>query len=252
MIPATLILGEALDILAGIPDQSVDMIFCDQPFGSTKNPFDEIIPIEPMFEQTRRIIKPNGAIALMGKDVFSGLLMTAHKTGYKHRWIWNKRSAGNYAVAKHMPLTVDEDILIFTANGERPNYMPLMRTGKKRKKGGLSSEKAGRGFGGLPAVYYESDQYYPKSIITCPVVPRAKSRHPNQKPTELAAYFILTYSEPGATVLDFAMGSGSTIEACIRTGRQAIGIEKYPGIFNETVNYLKNPTGRFDMKLIES
>ena len=151
-----------------------------------------------------------------------------------------------------MPMSVDEDILIFTSGGERVNYCPLMVKGKERLRGSKSSTKFARGFGGMEQVYYRSDEYYPQSIITCPVVPRRASRHPSQKPVELVAYLIMTYTAPGETVLDFAMGAGTTIEACIRTNRYGVGVEINPEIFADTVAYLKEPSGRYNLNLLKS
>ena len=57
--------------------------------------------------------------------------------------------------------------------------------------------------------------------------------HPTQKPVALCEWLIKTYSNEGDTVLDFCMGSGSTVIACLNTKRQYIGIEKDTDIFHK-------------------
>lgn len=55
--------------------------------------------------------------------------------------------------------------------------------------------------------------------------------HPTQKPLELCEWLIRTYSNEGDKILDFCMGSGSSIIASINTNRSYVGIEKDIEIF---------------------
>jgi site-specific DNA-methyltransferase (adenine-specific) len=223
--------GDCLEIMPGLPDGSIDMILVDTPFGATANRWDAVIPLTPMWEQCRRVIRPYGAIVHFAVDPYSSMLVSSHATGYKHKWIWNKRQSANFAVAKYQPLSVFEEILVFTRNGERVNYYPQMTTGKTRMRGSRNSDAHGRGFGGMKQIYYESDQYHPVNILEFAAVPRQHSLHPSQKPVDLLAYLIRTYTQLGETVLDFCMGSGSTGVAAIQEGRRFIGIEKDAAYF---------------------
>lgn len=246
--------GDCLDLLHQIPDRSIDLILVDEPFGSTSNPWDTMIDQAQVWAHKLRLIRQGGAIIHFAADRFGAMLVMAHAKGYKHRWIWNKAQSGNFAVAKHQPLSVYEelkiftsagepiavgntefdtveDVIVFTAKGEKVNYRPRMRTGKMRIRGSINSQNHGRGFGGMKQVYYQSDQYYPTNILNFPAVSRRNSLHPSEKPVELLAYLIETYSLPGATVLDYCMGSGSCGEAAIMSGRNFIGIEKDQEIF---------------------
>ena len=225
MSECRLFLGDCLEVMATLPENSVDAVIADLPFGTTKNIWDTAIYLPAMWEQFARIVKPHGAIVLFGTQPFSSALVASNLRGYKHRWIWNKRQAGNFAVAKYMPLTVDEDILVFTAKGERVNYYPQMRTGKARMKGGKASAKNGRGFGGLKNISYHSDQYFPTSILEFPSVPRTQRLHASQKPVSLLSYLAATYTLADAIILDCSMGVGSMGLACIQTGRNFWGIE---------------------------
>jgi site-specific DNA-methyltransferase (adenine-specific) len=65
-----------------------------------------------------------------------------------------------------------------------------------------------------------------KSILDYGVVTRGDSIHPTQKPVALLEYLIRTYTNPGDTVMDNTMGSGTAGVACVQTGRSFVGIEK--------------------------
>ena len=63
-----LMLGDCLELMKSIPDGSVDMVLADPPYGTTACKWDSVIPFEPMWEQLKRVIKPNGAIVLFGSS----------------------------------------------------------------------------------------------------------------------------------------------------------------------------------------
>jgi site-specific DNA-methyltransferase (adenine-specific) len=222
--------GDCLDVLPGLEAGSIDAIIADPPYGTTACAWDSVIPLEPMWAELKRVIKPRGAIVLFGSKPFSAALVMSHARGYKHEWIWKKHLAGNFAVVKYMPLSMTESIMVFTKNGERANYYPQMRKDKQHTRGGgtNSSGKLGRGFGGLTVLKYESDEYYPQNVLDFREVNRTESLHESQKPVDLLRYLIRTYTNPGETVLDFCFGSGTTGVACRMEGRRFIGVELDP------------------------
>ena len=81
---------DCLEGMKRIPDKSVDMILCDLPYGTTQCKWDNIIPMNILWEQYRRIIKDNGAIVLFGSEPFSSLLRTSNIKMYKYDWYWLK------------------------------------------------------------------------------------------------------------------------------------------------------------------
>ena len=208
-------LGDCLDVMQDIPDGSVDMVCTDPPFGTTACTWDSVIPFEPMWSQLKRIVKPNGAIVLMASQPFTSALVMSNVAMFKYCWVWNKRTSANVGAARFQPMKVHEDVVVFGGV-----YKPLMIAGKMRMKGGKA--KSGTANGSLPPVYYQSDQYYPKSILE---IKTERGLHPTQKPVALMEYLIRTYTNPGETVLDFTMGSGTTGVAAANTGRRFIGIE---------------------------
>jgi len=221
-----LIHGDCIEKMKEIPAGSVDMILTDPPYGTTACKWDSIIPLEPMWEQLNRIVKPNGAICLFGSEPFSSALRMSNIKHFKYDWIWNKKLAGNGILAKKQPLKIHEIVSVFHSGV----YIPQMAKGKYRKKMGLKeSEVTG---GSSFAKQTENDLYYPKSILEYGIGNMRKGRlHPTQKPIDLLEYLIHTYTNEGETVLDFTMGSGSTGVACVNTNRDFIGIELDEGYF---------------------
>ena len=123
--------GNCLDIMKNIPDKSIDMVLCDLPYGTTNCKWDSIIPLDELWKQYNRILKDKGAIVLFGVDPFSSKLISSNINNYKHKWIWNKKSAGNVLVAKYQPLKVCEDIIVFSKKNQSVNYYPIYAEGEK-------------------------------------------------------------------------------------------------------------------------
>jgi len=226
--------GDCLEEMKKIPDGSVDLVLTDPPYGTTACKWDSVIPFEPMWEQLHRVIKGNGAIVLFGSEPFSSALRVSNIKRYKYDWVWNKKLAGNGILAKRQPLKIHENIMVFNSRV----YYPQMTQGRLRKKMGLyESEITG---GDSYASETFNSEYYPQSIQDFSAANMRTGRlHPTQKPVALLEYLIRTYTQPGETVLDFTMGSGSTGVACVNTGRKFIGIElaeHYFGIAQERIS----------------
>jgi DNA modification methylase len=214
--------GDCLDLMASIPDGSVDAIICDLPYGTTACKWDTVIPFEPLWAHYKRVIKPNGAIVLFGSQPFTSALIASNMRDFRYCWGWDKKIAGNPFLAKRQPMKRHEDVCVFSVAPHA--YVPQMTTGKMRTKGG--------GYSKLFDVALTSsvnDQYCPTSILEFSNAKRGV--HPTQKPVALLEYLIRTYTNEGETVLDNTMGSGSCGIACLNTGRNFIGIEKDPVYF---------------------
>jgi len=213
--------GDCLERMKEIPDGSVDMVLTDPPYGTTACKWDTVIDLPLMWEQLKRVIKPNGAIVMTACQPFTSALVMSNPRMFKYCWVWNKKQGGNPLNAKRQPLRVTEDIVVFNSGG----YIPQMRTGRMRKKGGINKQPETTGAVNLDYVSY-SDQYYPTNILDFPNCANKKYLvHPTQKPVALMEYLIRTYTNEGETVLDFTMGSGTTGVAAKNTGRKFIGIE---------------------------
>ena len=222
--------GDCLELLKTIPDGSVDLILTDPPYGTTACKWDSVIDFDLMWEQLKRIIKPNGAIVLFGSEPFSSALRMSNIKQYKYDWVWDKRNSGSGLLAKRQPLKQHEIISVFS-NGSH-NYYPIMTKGKLRNKKSYGSKKDS--FTGFIEASNDNynDLYYPKTIIEFSNALQKGKVHPTQKPVALLEYLIKTYTQENETVLDFTMGSGSTGVACKNTNRSFIGIELDENYFN--------------------
>jgi len=232
--------ADCLEILPTIKDKSIDLILTDPPYGTTDCKWDSIIPFEPMWKELKRIIKDNGAIVLFGSEPFSSALRMSNIKGYKYDWIWNKVKGGNFANLKYQPYKTHEIISVFSNNTHV--YYPIKTPQKERTGKVYSSSNSAH-------LKYKDDKQrvykerYPKSILKFSNANQIGKQHPTQKPVDLLEYLIKTYTNEGETVLDFAMGSGSTGVACKHLNREFIGIEKdekYFKIAKERINCSDN------------
>tara|TARA_R110000737_G_scaffold219046_1_gene235219 strand:+ start:174 stop:890 length:717 start_codon:yes stop_codon:yes gene_type:complete len=221
-------LGDCLEVMKTIETGSIDMIFCDLPYGTTACKWDSVIPFEPLWEQYNRIIKDSGAIVLFGREPFSSYLRTSNVKIYRYDWIWEKSKATNFLFAKQMPLIAHEDIMVFYK--KKPTYNPQKTEGKPYNKGvekRTEIEAVGKiGNGNL--IENKSGLRNPRSVQYFVTAEREGKLHPTQKPIKLIEYFVNTYSNENDTILDNTMGSGTTMVACKKLNRNGIGIEKDP------------------------
>ncbi|QIG75355.1 modification DNA-methylase protein [Rhizobium phage RHph_Y52] len=216
--------GDCLELMRDIPTGSVDMILCDLPYGTTACVWDSIIPFEPLWEQYRRVTKPNAAIVLTASQPFTTALIASNYKMFKYCWVWDKKSAANVMNAKKHPLKVHEDVVVFGKGSVR--YIPQMQIGKMRLKGGANRKSTGIYGQDRIEIGVVNDQYYPKSILEVSNASQTDKFHPTQKPVALFEYLIRTYTNPGDTVLDNCAGSGTTAIAAINSDRGYICIEK--------------------------
>jgi site-specific DNA-methyltransferase (adenine-specific) len=237
-----LINGEALEemdklIAEGI---TVDAIICDPPYGTTQNKWDSVISFDAMWERLNKLIKPNGAIVLFGSEPFSSALRMSNIKKYKYDWVWDKKRCTGFLNSKKQPLRNHELISVFY--NKKPIYNP--QPYKKNTIGnmGNSKESQSNNYGSYKTVNNENlnETGYPRTIIAEIGVINNLTKdktgfHPTQKPVALMEYLIKTYTNEGETVLDFTMGSGSTLVACSNTNRRGIGIEMDKGYFDIAV-----------------
>ena len=214
----SIMLGDCLEIMRDIEDKSIDLVLTDPPYGTTSNKWDITVDF---WHEFKRICKTG--FILFSSQPFTTDLINSNRKDFKYCWVWDKGMTGNFAIARHQPLKTHEDICIF---GDI-KYIPIMRKGKPRYKGG--SNKGNTNTGGIKSEKHYSEDYYPVSILDYNNAGnRSRSQHPTQKPVSLFKYLIQTYSEEGMTILDPFAGSGTTAIACHDLKRNFICIEKEP------------------------
>lgn len=226
--------GDCLELMKNIPDGSIDMILCDLPYGMTnrKSPsakWDNPLPFDKLWEQYKRLIKPNGAIVLFASGMFTSDLMQSNRKMWRYNLVWDKVRRTGFLNANKAPLRQHEDICVFYK--KQPTYNPQMTkcapSERNHSKGSMEKPAVNSCyglFGDVPTRI--SDEKYPTSIITIPKEHKADTFFKTTvKPVALLERLIRTYTNEGDTVLDNCIGSGSTGVACVRTNRNIIGME---------------------------
>jgi DNA modification methylase len=222
-------LGDCLEVMKTIEDSSIDAIITDPPYGTTACKWDSVIDFELMWEQLNRIIKPNGAIVLFAQDKFMAKLMLSDKN-HRYNIVWDKVMPSGHLNAKKMPLRSDESICVFYK--KLPTYNPQITIGRKNNSKSTKEAEGNRNYNKYEQKQNTSNLKYPKSIVSFQKDHPSKTIHSTQKPIELMEYLIKTYTNENETVLDFTMGSGTTMVACVNTNRNGIGIEMDENYFN--------------------
>lgn len=319
--------GDCMELLPQIPDKTVDLILCDLPYGTTDCAWDKTLPMESLWKEYRRLLRPNGVAALFAAQPFTTELINSNRAEFRYCWYWLKNMATGFAFARYQPMRKIEEVVIFVCNVPGKNnaghhkalraYMQeqLQASGHNRASinkmlgntmashyftnGGQFSLppreqwerlQAETGYfsrawedvreeyqaelgqhGGGPQIYnpqglqivknpkpkrrkaIKRDSIYDFDTLMQEYTPKysgypvnvlqfntERGLHPTQKPVPLLEYLVKTYTHEGGTVLDNCMGSGSTGVACVRTGRQFIGIEKDPQYFQIARERIEN------------
>lgn len=246
----TLYRGDCLKVMNKIPDNSIDMVLCDLPYGITPLGWDKVIPIKELWNQYLRITIKSAAIVLFASQPFTSLLISSNIEYYKYNWIWIKDNITNFVNANYQPGRITEDICVFgkgvtsPSNGVHMTYNPQKTQGTKYTRVRKSDSNKGACYSSLKGSILVNDgTRMPNNLLR---FNRDASRiHPTQKPIKLLEYLIKTYTNENALVLDNTMGSGSTGVACQNTNRKFIGIEKDKKYFKIAYERMKNNRGTF-------
>lgn len=236
--------GDALEVMPLLAEHGIraDMILTDPPYGTTHCRWDSQIDIPAMWKTLQGITAPQTSILLFCQHPFTSVLGSSNLRKLRYSWVWEKTQPTGFLNARRMPMKAHEDILVFY--DRLPKYNPIKTDGHKRKVVMASHQcKCDAG-----EIYHRHDNYrdydsterYPRSVLKFKTDKQTSCLHATQKPVALLEYLIRTYTDEGALVVDFAMGSGSTAVACRNTGRRFIGIEIDREIFQTALNRISN------------
>lgn len=235
MTNVSLLQGDAIAQLRTISDGTVDFALLDLPYGITSCEWDSVIPLDELWTELDRVVKENGAVAMFAVQPFATALIQSNMSNFRYELVWVKPNSTNPFLAKKRPLRKHELILIFYK--EQPTYNPQMTEGKpykwnsKRSKGEASNLSSGP-----QAPIDNAGTRYPTSILN---FGQDRGAHPTQKPVELCRWLIKTFSNPGDTVLDPTMGSGTSGVAARLEGRNFIGVELDEEFFKIAVDRIR-------------
>lgn len=227
--PIDLRRGDCLEVMPKLRAQSVDLILADLPYGATACKWDSIIPLEALWSEYRRLLRPGGAVVLTACQPFTSKLVMSNPKWFRVEWVWEKCNSTGFLDCNRRPMRAHESVLVFAPRA--PRYRPQFSEGKayivrrRRRVDTLRDQKA------VTREYTTINlgSRFPRSVIRVNNQNGQGKVHPTQKPVELMEYFIRTYSDAGHVVLDNTMGSGTTGVAAVQTGRRFIGIERDPG-----------------------
>lgn len=234
-------LGDCLEIMNIIPDKSIDMIFADLPYGTTRCKWDSPIDLNKLWNHYERIIKDNGVILLFAQTPFDKVLGCSNLKLLRYEWIWEKKQPTGHLNAKKMPMRAHENILVFYKN--LPTYNPIKTYGHKRKVS-TAHHKRNTSTGEIYSKCdnfsdYDSTERYPRSIQVFASDKQKLNLHSTQKPLALCEYMIKTYTNEGDTILDNVAGSGTTLVAAKNLNRNYIGIENVQEHYDIIIERLK-------------
>ena len=231
--------GDCLAVMPSIPDESIDLILCDLPYGtSVVHKWNKVLPLEKLWQEYERLIKPNGVICLFGVQPFISQLICSNIGLFRYVWLWKKETPTGFLNANYKPLNAIEYIAVFSrakvgslSKNPIPYHPPTLKEINKKKKNNTKNTwRLAMGYQSTNNKLNSGKEYaqkftnYPTSILE--YARERKQIHPTQKPTELLEFLIKTYTNENDIVLDNCMGSGSTGVACMNANRRFIGIEK--------------------------
>ena len=214
--------GDCLEVLPTLADGSVDAVIADPPYGTTRSPWDSVIPLAPLWSALSRLLKPGAPVVLFSSQPFTTELVASNRENFRYELIWDKKNPSGHLNAKRQPLRRHENVCVFC--DREPLYQPQMRRGRFRQRGSatLASDCYGEQSGSITF----GDEYYPTSILEFSNAHKAGKLHPNEKPVDLLGWLLRTYTAPGDVVLDFCAGSGTLALAARIEGRHAVLVER--------------------------
>jgi site-specific DNA-methyltransferase (adenine-specific) len=242
-------LGDCLEVMKTIEDNSIDAIICDLPYGTTANKWDSVIDLDRFWKEVWRVGKERMPVVLFSAQPFTTTLIGSQIKHYKYEWVWIKNLKTGNLNAKRMPMGGHETIQVFYK--KPPTYNPQKRQRTTEVKSGNKLNSKTTNYGKQKDVYTDrqSDLITPDTaLLNIKCVHNSSGKvHPVQKPIELCEYLVKTYTNECDTVLDITMGSGSTGVACKNTNRNFIGIELDEKYYNIAKDKIENVDDEWEL-----
>ena len=226
--------GDCLEIMKAIPDNSIDLIFCDLPYGNiTKCKWDCPIDLNKLWKEYKRIKKERTPIFLCCNTMLGVDLIKSTTIPFKYELIWKKSQSSNHFLSSKQPLRLHEFIYVFYDKApfyDLSSHKSLYKTNKKTSYNSIygSNPITNHGIIGKSTGTPRYDPPLPTSILE---IASQRTKHSTQKPVDLMKFCLKYYSKENDIILDNCMGSGSTGVACKEMNRRFIGIEMDKDIF---------------------
>ena len=228
----TLLNADCFEALPTLAEKSVDLVLVDLPYGCTFCSWDIKLNLQRMWVELKRVCKRECVYVFFCTTRYGYELIESNKRWFSYDLVWPKSKYGGYLTAKKAPMRLHEMIYVFRRPEGKCTYNPQMRPGGRiypartlpDSTNGLYPRNTKCTYGNA------TGERYPNSVLQFNN-PAKRHGHPTEKPLDLCTWLIKTYSNEGDCVLDFTMGSGTTVEAALCCARRCIGIEKDPAIF---------------------
>ena len=219
---------DCLEGMKRIPDNSIDCVICDLPYGMTACKWDSTIPLDLLWPEYERICKETAPIILFSSGMFTFRLVESNPSLFRYKLIWKKNVPTGMCSAKSRPMKYYEEICVFGHSHSTYNPQMKERVGKGKSCYNYDHYCGESNHVELEKIKkrYDPDKVQPSDVLEFDVVPNRKNKlHPTQKPVDLIRYLIKTYSNEGELILDNCMGSGTTAIACMNEKRHFVGFE---------------------------
>lgn len=234
-----LFLNDWQEILPKIPDNSVDLLLTDPPYATTALSWDKPVDWSSFWIEIHRVCKPSAIMVLFASGKFVPIAINSNLANYRYELIWEKVTAVGHLDANRRPLRAHEQMLIFSRKWRSSVYNPQKMVGKPHKNGGQNTKPAHyRACKNKATKEVITNLYHPRSVLKYDSRIKGVSRHPTAKPLDLVTWLVKSFSNPGDVVLDPFCGSGTTLAACLLTGRQGIGCEREETYFSNACEWL--------------
>ena len=128
----TLYCGDCISIMQQLNDNSVDLVLCDLPYGTTGLNWDIPIPFDKLWNSYNKILKENATVLLFGSEPFSSMLRLSNLEMYKYDWVWEKNNCGNFQLVNKQPMKIHETISVFYNNPKNLKFSKIIVSNMER------------------------------------------------------------------------------------------------------------------------
>ena len=230
--------GDCIEGMKILPDNSVDMVLTDPPYGTTRNKWDTVVDMDAFWKEIKRVTKKKSAILIFTQMPFTATVVMSNPKMFRYEWICEKANSTGFLNARRMPMKCHENVLVFY--DKLPVYHPIMEHGEPYRRG--LEDKNSSNYNAVKHLRRENPTgtRFPRDVLK--VSWRSafgKTLHPTQKPISLCEYFINTYTDDRDVILDPFIGSGTTAIAAKNTNRNYIGWEQNDEYFKIAEERLK-------------
>ena len=228
--------NDCLEVMKDLSANSIDLLFCDLPYGQTNCKWDCKIDLELFWKEINRICKKECPMFFTTTTRFGVDLINSNPKNFRYDLVWVKSASSGFLCAKKMPMRKHEMIYVFYRK------LPLYDLSSHSHKfinsvSGMGNCKGDVCYGNKVASV-QNKQYDPPLPNSILEIKSQKGKHSTQKPIALIEWILKYYSKENDVVLDPTMGSGSTGVACKAMNRKFIGIEKDEKIYKDAVERL--------------